>query len=125
MKVCVYILYIFVEREKTFFQTTSVSTHYVFDGPMLKKNCASSLCATSALFLGNHLRLAPFNKIHGQGHLPGGFVSIRKNIELDFFPQKNQSVSPWAYFHPQILWSVELMGPKYSKNWCPHPGYIP
>ena len=68
-------IYIFVEREKTFFQTTSVSIHYVFDGPMLKKNCASSLCATSALFLGNHLRIAPFNKFHGQGHLPGGFVS--------------------------------------------------
>lgn len=40
---------------------------------------------------GSHLGIAPFNKFHGQGHLPGGFVSIRKKIELDFFsPQKNR-----------------------------------
>lgn len=124
-------IYIFVEREKTFFRTTSVSTHYVFDGPMLKKTVllhyvlplrdfgkskSAELCIQN--------RSKTFHDMVKVTCQVGLFLLEKKN-RVGLFSQKNQSVSPWAYFHPQILWSVEFMGPKYSKNWCPRPGYIP
>ena len=50
---------------------------------------------------------------------PARWLSTRKNIELDFFTKINWF--PLGLFSSPKLWSVEFMGPKYSKQLVPTP----
>ena len=113
-------MYIFVKGENTFFQTTSVSTHYVFDGPMLKKTVLLHYVLPLRYFweiiLESLLSTNSTVKVTCQ---VGLFLSEKKSSWI-FFPQKNQSVSIGLIFIPKIVVSG-VYRPQILKKLVPAP----